>query len=325
MKIDIFAHIMPPEYVEHVLPKTSRATKAIAGTTPTLTDLEQRFAMMDQFPDVAQVLTLAGPIEPVPGLSSAEVARVTNDGLATLVSRYPQRFPAAVASLPLDDMDQALKEAERALSMPQFRGVEVFTPAHGRPLDGPDFEPLWAFMEKKDLPVWIHPRRELTPDYPVESRSKYRIFGMWGWPYETTVAMTRLVFSGVLDRYENLKFITHHCGAMIPYFEQRIATWYDYVARRQGADYGAALKKPPLDYFRMFYGDTALNGSTAALECGLAFFGNDHILFGTDAPFDAELGAASIEDTVRSIEELGCSKEQKASIFSGNARRLLKL
>ena len=281
--------------------------------------------MMDMFPDVAQVLTLAGPIEPVPGLSSAEVAQITNDGLAALVSRYPQRFPAAVAALPLDDMDQALREAERALKMPQFRGVEVFTPAHGRPLDGLDFEPLWGFMEHKDLPVWIHPRRELTPDYPVESRSKYRIFGMWGWPYETTVAMTRLVFSGVFDRYEKLKFITHHCGGMVPFFEQRIATWYEYVARRQGADYGAELKKPPLDYFRMFYGDTALNGSTAALECGLAFFGYDQVLFGTDAPFDAELGAASIEDTVCSIEELNCSEEQKERIFSGNARRLLKL
>lgn len=325
MKIDIFAHIMPPDYVERVLPFTSRATRAIAATTATLVDLSQRFSVMDRFPDVAQVLTLAGPIEAVEGMSSSEVARITNDGLVKLADSHPDRFPAVVASLPLDDMDAALDEAVRVLALPWVCGVEVFTPAHGRPLDGPDFEPLWALMCEKDLPVWIHPRRELTPDYSTEQRSRYSIFGMWGWPYETTVAMTRLVFSGIFDRFENLKLITHHCGGMVPFFEQRIVTWYDYVGRRQEADYGATLKRPVAEYFRMFYGDTALNGSTAALECGVSFFGADHVLFGTDTPFDADLGVSSIRETVRSIEELSLAVEEREKIFSGNACRLLKL
>ncbi len=325
MKIDIFAHIMPPEYVRHVLPATSRATRAFAGTTPTLSDLGARFEVMDRFPDVEQVLTLAGPVEPAGSLSSADVARITNDGLAGLVAAHPHRFAGAVASLPLDDMDAALAEAERALGELGLQGVEVFTPCHGKPLDDPSLFALYEFMEKVDLPIWIHPRRELKPDYDTEERSKYRVFGMWGWPYETTVAMTRLVFGGVLERFPGLKFITHHCGGMVPYFEQRIVTWYEYMEGRLGAKYSENLSRPLLDYFRMFYNDTAVNGSTAALQCGVSFFGADRVLFGTDMPFDNELGAASIRETTRSVEELDVPDADREKIFVGNARRLLRL
>ena len=325
MKIDVFTHIMPPAYVKRVLPGTSKATQAFAKTTPTLSDLAVRFELMDRFPDVAQVLTLAGPVEPAGKLTSADVARITNDGLAELVALYPERFAGAVASLPLDDIDAALAEAERALGGLGLQGVEVFTPCHGKPLDDRGLFSLYKMMVEADLPIWIHPRRELKPDYDTEERSRYRVFGMWGWPYETTVAMTRLVFGGVLERFPGLKFITHHCGGMVPYFEQRIVTWYEYMEGRLGARYTESLSRPLLDYFRMFYNDTAVNGSTPALQCGVSFFGADRVLFGTDMPFDNELGAASIRETTRSVEELDVSAVDREKIFAGNARRLLRL
>lgn len=325
MKIDIFAHIMPPAYVRDVLPATTPATQAFARGTRTLVDLDARKRVMDRFPDVRQVLTLAGPVEAAGRYAAQDVARIVNDGLAELVHRNPDRFVAAAASLPLGDMDEALREAERATRDLSMRGVELFTPAAGLPVDGPDFFPLYQRMCELDLPVWLHPRRELTPDYPGEERSKYRIFGLWGWPYETTVAMTRLVMSGVLDRFSRLKIITHHCGGMVPYFSERISTWYDYMAKALGADYRRPLPRPLLDYFRMFYGDTAVNGNSAALTCGRAFFGADHLLFGTDMPFDNEDGERSIRDTIFSIEEMEVSGTERDAIFAGNALRLLRL
>jgi len=110
------------------------------------------------------------------------------------------------------------------------------------------------------------------------------IFHIFGWPYETSAAMTRLVFSGILERYPNLKFITHHCGAMVPYLEQRIIGAYDHAEILRGARYKQGLAKPPIEYFRMFYYDTAIYGSTPGLMCAYAFCGADHMLFGTNMP-----------------------------------------
>jgi aminocarboxymuconate-semialdehyde decarboxylase len=155
---------------------------------------------------------------------------------------------------------------------------------------------------------------------------------MWwvfGWPYETSVAMGRLVFSGLFDRQPNIKIITHHLGAMIPYFEGRVGPGLDQLGARTPTQESElvkhSLKKRPLDYFRMFYGDTALFGAVAPLECGLAFFGIDRVLFGTDMPFDPEKGPMFIRETIRAVEGMSIAPADRAKIYEGNARRLLKL
>jgi len=324
--IDVFAHIMPPAYVRDVLPHTTPATRAFAAGTRTLADLDERFRLLDRYPGLRQVLTLAGPVEAAGPYSATDVARIVNDGLADLVSRFPDRFVAAAASLPATSGEEMLAEAQRALAVPGIRGVEIFTPtAAGRPIDADEMMPLFEIMQEADLPVWVHPRRELLPDYPGEERSRYRVFGLWGWPYETTVAMTRLVMSGVFDRFPRLKVITHHCGGMVPAFHARISTWYDYMATSLKADYRKPLQRPVVEYFRLFYADTALNGNTAGLECGHAFFGASHLLLGTDMPFDCEMGDASIRDTLASVQNMRVSEADKALILSGNARSLLRL
>ncbi|MGH7828834.1 MAG: amidohydrolase family protein, partial [Candidatus Binatia bacterium] len=166
-------------------------------------------------------------------------------------------------------------------------------------------------------------------DYIVEKKSRYEMWWVFGWPYETSVAMGRLVFSGLFDAYPNLKIITHHMGAMVPYFEGRVGAGLDQLgARTPDADRGLVahnLKKRPIDYFRMFYADTALFGAVAPLECGLAFFGLDHVLFGTDMPFDPEKGPGFIRETIRAVEAMSIAPQDRATIYEGNARRLLKL
>lgn len=222
MKIDIFPHILPVKYIEAVNKMSGGKfyNKQVNEAAPTLSDLETRFRVLDKFGDLVQVLTLGTP--PLESVAqpkeAAELARIANDEMAALVARYPDRFVAAVASLPMNDIDAALQEADRAINDLRFRGVQIFTPTAGKALDQPEFYPLYEKMAGYNLPIWIHPVRDhSTPDYAGESSSKYYIYGIFGWPYETTAAMTRLVFSGVLEKYPNLKFITHHCGGMIPF------------------------------------------------------------------------------------------------------------
>jgi predicted TIM-barrel fold metal-dependent hydrolase len=329
-KIDIFTHIMPVRYREKLLKIAPPELDIIVnvGSTPTLFDLDQRFRIMDKFDGLRQVLTLsAPPVEQIADPKQAvDLARLGNDGLAELVDKYPDRFAAGVASLPMNDMDAALVELDRAIKGLGLKGVQVLTPVNEKPLDAPEFLPLFEKMAEYDLPVWIHPRRgQDYPDYRTEEESKYRIFSVFGWPYETTVAMTRIVFSGLLETYPNLKLITHHCGGMVPFLRERVIGSYDRIFKDLKDDVRQRLSKPHVEYFRMFYNDTAINGNTSALMCAYEFCGAEHLLFATDNPFDTELGERNLRQVIRAIEQMAISAAEKKKIFEGNARKLLAL
>jgi predicted TIM-barrel fold metal-dependent hydrolase len=334
MKIDIFPHILPRKYFErmlHVAPPGLALQKRMTGI-PALVDVELRFRMMDRHPDYVQVLTLANPpIEVVAGpRESPDLARLANDEMAALVARYPDRFPGFVASLPMNNPDASLREIDRVIGELGATGVQIFSNVNGRPLDLPEFRPIFSRMAEQRLPVWLHPARPAAvADYVGEPRSKYDLWWAFGWPYETSVAMGRLVFSGLFDRHPELVVITHHMGAMIPFCEGRIGGGLDQLGSRSDDPEDSAalgrLHKRPIDYFRMFYGDTALFGAWHAMESGLAFFGADHVLFGTDFPFDPEKGPGFIRDTIAAMERMRASPEDKAQIYEGNARRLLRL
>ncbi len=334
LHIDVFCHVLPDRYYERMtaqLPSTAYMQKRVRGVR-SLYDLDLRFRMMDQHPGYVQVISLAAPpVEAVaPPDRSAELARVANDSMAELVDRYPDRFVGFVASLPMNDPEAAVREAERAVRELGATGVQVFTNVNGAPLDQPAYEPLFAVASQLDLPVWVHPTRPPDhPDYRTESRSKYDIWWAFGWPYETSVFMARMVFWGLFDRYPSLKIITHHMGGMVPYFEGRVGWGLDQVGRRtdEEEDLRAkqALRGRPLDYFRRFYADTALFGALPATECGIAFFGSERVLFATDFPFDPEGGALFLRETIRVVENVSFPPEVKHAIFEGNARRLLRL
>jgi len=334
VKIDVFPHILPRKYFDRMLevaPRGMHMQKRITGI-PVLIDVDLRFRIMDRYPDYVQVLTLAAPpIEVVAGPErSPELARLANDEMAALVARHPDRFPAFVASLPMNNPEAALVEIDRALDQLGATGVQVFTNVNGRPLDLPEYLQVFDRLAQRRLPVWIHPARpDRMADYPGEARSKYDLWWAFGWPYETSIAMGRLVFSGIFDRHPDLVIITHHLGAMVPFCEGRIGGGLDQLgSRTDDPDDGAALKrlkKRPLDYFRMFYGDTALFGAWHGMESGLTFFGADHVLFGTDMPFDPEKGPGFIRETIAAMERMRASAEDKVKIYEGNARRMLRL
>jgi predicted TIM-barrel fold metal-dependent hydrolase len=330
MKIDIFNHLFPKEYfdkyIDTGLPDIGKRVRAM----PTIVDLDARFKVMDEFGEYCQVISLPAP--PIEALGSPaktpDIARLANDGLAGLVKKYPDRFPTFVASLPMNNPDAAVKEALRAVDELGAAGVQIFTNVNGAPLDGPEYLPLFDEMARREIGIWMHPTRGADmPDYKTETQSKYEIWWTFGWPYETSVAMARFVFTGLFDRHPNLKLLTHHMGAMAPYFEGRVGYGWDQLGSRTSKeDYTVILKKlkkRPIDYFRMFHADTALFGALAGTRCGLEFFGADMCLFASDVPFEPAPGLY-IRETIRVIEALGLGADDKDKIYRRNAERFLK-
>jgi aminocarboxymuconate-semialdehyde decarboxylase len=332
MKIDAFTHIFPKAYWERMLralPDGRDMHKRVRAI-PSIVELDVRFRIMDEFgDDYRQVLTLGSP--PIEVFNPAvELARTANDGMAELVARYPERFAGFAASLPMNDIDASLDEARRAIDELGALGIQVFTNINGRPLYTKDTLPLFDLMARYDLPVWMHPARgaELA-DYKGERKSHYEIWWTLGWPYETSVAMAHLVFGGLFDRHPGFKLITHHMGGMIPYFAGRVGPGWDQLgARTSDRDLSLVLKglkKRPLDYFKMFYADTALFGAFDATVCGLNFYGVPNVLFASDAPFDPEKGPMYIRETIAIVEKLPVSSEERERIFWKNAAELLKV
>ncbi len=336
-KLDVFTHVFPQPFfdrMQQVMGNLGDMGKRVRNLT-TLYDLDRRFRIMDEFgDDYRQVLSLASPpIETYAQPKEAvELAQLANEGMAELVEKHRDRFPAFVAALPMNDTEAALKEMDRAVNDLHAVGVQIFTNVKGRPLDDPEFFPIFEAMARRhDLPIWLHPARGAgLPDYATESKSRFEIWWTLGWPYETSAAMARLVFSKVLDRLADLKIITHHMGGLIPYLEGRVAYGWDVIGERTSdEDYVALrgeLKKRPFDYFKEnFYADTAVFGARAATVCGLDFFGEDRVLFASDCPFDPEGGSLYPRLTIRILDGLDISQETREKIYHGNAERLLRL
>jgi predicted TIM-barrel fold metal-dependent hydrolase len=310
--IDSWTHILPRQYFARLQTIGSASGRLKRWLTlKTLFDLDARFRVMDGFPGYRQFLTPSMP--PVEDLGEADVAadlaRLMNDELAELVARHPDRFAGWCGAVSFLNPDAAIKEIDRLATIGSA-GVQIITNIRGEALDAPRFAPIFDTVAKHGMSIWLHPARgPQIADYSTEDLSKFEIWWAFGWPYESSVAMARLVFSGLFDRHPDLRIITHHLGAMIPFFAGRISQgWGKQMGTRTPNNDADLLPKPlkrtPSEYFKLFYGDTALSGSAAASRCGLDFFGIDRVLFGTDFPYDAEGGAILVRETLRALDEL---------------------
>ena len=332
MKIDLFNHILPKPYFDRlvdIIPDKRMLERY--PKLPTLWDLDAHRAMLDEYDGYRQVLSLANPpLEMLAGPNeSPALTRLANDGMADICRNHPDRFPAFTASLPMNNPDAAVTEAARAIDELDARGVQVFTHVQGKPISAPEFEPIFDLLAERDLPVWVHPIRGPNhSDYATEDASEHEIWFTFGWPYETSACMMRLVYAGLFDRNPDQKIITHHMGGMIPFFANKISLGFEQIFSENGKNplaERAGLKKDPLEYFRLLHADTALNGSEASTACGHAFFTSAHSVFATDAPFDLRGGRDFIEGTIRAVDALDIPEEERALIYEGNARKLLKL
>jgi predicted TIM-barrel fold metal-dependent hydrolase len=325
-KIDAFSHILPRRYLERLERQLEssldrrRLDYYRAGVfrfDDALTDLDVRRRKLEPFGDYAQVLVLAvPPLEEVgPPTVAAELARLANDEMAELVQAHPDRFVGFAAALPWHDLDAAMVELDRAMASLGALGAQLFSNVNGLPIDDPRFEPVLARIEALNRMIWLHPTRSASwPDYPTEQSSDFGLWWSLGWPYETAAALSRLVYSGAMERHPKLRVIAHHGGGMVPHFSARLSMG---PGARQTKE---TLPRAALDYFRRFYADTALFGAPHAVRCVLDFFGPDHVLFGTDMP----LGPPdAVEATIADLESLGLAEGDLSAVYSGNAARLL--
>jgi len=332
LKVDVFNHIFPKPFWD-------RLQQAIVNRgaikrwlhIPFLHDVDVRFRMIEEFgDDYRQVLSLSAP--PIESINpdrqiTLDLATVANDSMAELVRQHPGRLPAFIASLPLNHPDESVRELNRAVTTLGAVGVQLFSNVQGIALDDPRFFPIFETADQLNCPIFLHPARGANvPDYATEAKSKYEIWWTFGWPYETSVAMQRLVFSGLFDRLPNIKILAHHLGAMIPYFEGRVGYGLDqFGARTADEDYEGlrkSMRRRPVDYFKMYWADTAVFGSRRATVCGLGFFGADQVCLASDAPFDPEGGSLYIRETIKVIESLDLSDTDRCKIYQGNAERL---
>lgn len=333
MKIDVFNHVFPVpffERLEEFLPKAplERWKKSI----PTIYDMDARLRMMDEFDDYAQIISLSQPpLDEFAGPDqSPALARLANDGMADICKAHPDRFVGFISTLAMNNPDEAVKEVERSIVELGAVGIQLHTNVNEKALDRPEFYPVFERCVQLGKPIWLHPSRPQShPDYLAEDGSMYDIFWGLGWAYETSASMSRIVWSGMMDKLPEMKIICHHWGAYIPHAEGRLMTHW---GKRKGhiPDDGMAvlqesLKRPPIDYFKDFLVDTAMFGSVSQSQCGLDFFGADNSFFATDCPYDSEGGAQLIRDTIKVIDGLRCSDEDRAKIYLSNTQGLIGL
>jgi len=335
MKIDAFCHIMPRPYYDRFFSLESSLHAANlrkrVSNIPALVDMDVRFAQMDEFGDYRQIVNIAAP--PVEDLGSPavskEMSRIANDSMAELVANHPDRFAGFTACVPMDDPDAAVAELDYAVTELGALGAQIYTHVHGKAMDAPALDPFYAAVEASGCLLQVHPcRSSAWSDYPTEPRSRFEIWWTFGWEYDLSAFMARVVFSGVLERYPALKLLIHHGGSMVPHFSGRVGPGWDQLGARtpehQKADIeGYPLTKRPIEYFRMMYADTAMFGAAHALRCSIDFYGVDHVLFASDSPYDPERGPGYIRATIANLHEIGLSSADREAIFSGNVSKLL--
>lgn len=332
--IDVFCHLMPQKYAELAMQEAPNASHMFlrALKMRAMSDMEYRVEVLKRFPQYKQIPNIVSP--PVESFASPEkspkIAAIGNEEIKAITDKYPEYYEGFIAGIPFNNVSASVDEIKRCKAM-GAKGIQIYAHMNGEAIDQEKFWPIYEICEKLDLPVLIHPvGGQMIPEFPTEERSKYELWFLIGWPYQTTIAMCRLAFSGIFEDFPNLKIITHHVGAMIPMLEGRIDNGLKMYGGRTAESLREVLTKTkmkgkPLETFKKFYADTASFGSASAIRCGLDFFGKDHILFASDMPFDPEKGPGYIDRTLKAIDSLELDDVTKAVILHGNAERLFGL
>jgi len=284
---------------------------------PQNADPEVRLAVMDKYGINIQALSQTTPVLLGFGAEdAAEICRLSNDDNYTLCKEYPDRF-ANICIVSLLDMRTAINELDRSINELDCRGITVSTNQAGKGLDSAEYFPFYQKLVEHDLPLLLHPTH--WESYPlVDMDEGWRMMHVFGWPFDTTQAVWRLILGGVLDRYPSLKIVTHHMGAMLPYFAKRAEKSIERY-------FGGKLHRHISQYWGNIYGDTAMDGTMAAYPCGYAFFGADRMMYGSDYPFGAEAGEDFVRGNLAGVQAMDIPEGDKKKILGDNAKKILKI
>jgi len=321
--IDFHNHYYPPEYIKAIEqgPSAVKVTHDAEGN-PRLhypgdynvavrghRDIDYREEVLRDTGVDTQVITLTTPGTHIEApTTAARLARLVNDAFARVVADKKGRF-VALATLPLCDPAASVAELRRAMEQLKFRGAMVFSNINGVALSDQRFWPVWEAANELGAVIQIHP----TNPVGVEAMLDYWLMPLVGFLMDTTLAAGSLVFSGVAERFPNIKWVLGHLGGAIPYLVERLDRGYEAFA-----DCRKNISKPPSSYLKKFYFDT-VNFDPRALELAVSFAGAEQILAGSDYPH--QIG--SIPKMLVSLKALGVGEEERAGILGGNAKRLL--
>jgi len=325
--IDFHNHYYPPDYVEAL---KSPASKSVVKVTydadgnpcvhypgdynilvPGHRDIDYRQRVLDDHGVATQLLTFTTPGVHVeaPEISVAW-AQMVNDAFARVVLERAGRF-SALATLPLNDPAASVAELERAMTTLGMPGAMVFSNVNHVALADERFEPLWRKANELRAVIYIHP----TDPLGVDAMLDYWLMPLVGFLFDTTLAASKLVFSGVVERHPRIRWVLTHMGGAIPYLAERLDRGY-----RAFADCRQHISRPPSEYLREFYFDT-VNFNPSALRLAIDFAGEDRILAGSDYPH--QIGSIPLMlDTIRGYD---APKALKEKILSRNAAALLGL
>jgi len=250
---------------------------------------------------------IPGPERLLPELG-IEGSRIINNYIAELCTEYPGRF-YGLASLPLQDVLSAMDEVKRTVHELDFRGIVLYSHINGKPVDSPEFDPLYDQAEKLQVPLVLHPTVPTWGDVIKQ----YSMIPMIGLMIDTSIAMLRIILSGILERHPGLLIVHPHCGGVLPYLMPRIEDQTE--VKRRGRE---NIKASPREYYRKVYMDL-VSPSALAMQYALDFSDPAHLLFGSDHPW------VTIETIMNHFNSLNISEEDKAKILGLNACTLFKI
>jgi len=265
------------------------------------------------------VLTIPAPgADRFEGADAIKIARVANDAIAAIARRYPKRF-IGFFTLPTCDIKASLDELERSVNDLGLRGFGCFVNLNGQALDREELFPIYEQLVKYKLPVYLHPTAPLATEATGIDIMPTLIFG---WAFDSSVAMTRLVYGRVLERFPEINWVVADVGGVLAFFAQRAINIY--TGRTDEIRHKYGLKENPLDSFRRFYVDTA-DHPASTLRCVKDFFGPDRMVLGTNYPYGPEEGCVLVKNSLKAIDGLELNSTDKEKILGGNAARILGL
>ena len=298
-KIDVFAHVLLPNYYKKMLSIDSNIPKTYAFTNiESLKDLSVRRKLWNG--TTKQIISYAN-INAEDFCNPEESARLCREANAELINSVRENndmFPYGIGMLPFNNIEDSLNILDEIASSKELIGIQVFTRHLGKSIASQEYLPILKKCARLGLLVLLHPVFDLRkPDNNI----------VFSWEYELSQAMLDLVNADIFKECPNIKIIVHHAGAMVPFFAGRIDN----------------IMKDKKDEFKKFYVDTAILGNSKALELAVHYFGIDKVLYGTDAPFGIMPNGAT-KEIESAIDKLPFSNEEKEKIYSKNLRKLLK-